>query len=513
MSDPVPIETLTRAEVLRTAASVLVERLQLGRAMGLTFDGKRNLGEAFGYKSELGPADYRLRYERGGIAGRIVDAFPKATWRGGVELIEDEDAKHDTEFEQAWRSLEARLHITVKLEAVDILSRLSTFAVLLIGDGEDLSTELAKNKGPEGLIFLTPYLGAGGPNQLGARANQGGALSSFAESGVSVADARVADYDKDPQSPRYGLPSGYQLRRMNFGDANFADKIVHWSRVVHIAEGCLDDQVYGQPALRRVWNLLDDLDKVVGGGAEAFFQRVNQGRLWNIDKEVKGLTPAEKEDFRTQIEAWEHGITRNVRARGIDVTDLGSDTSNFLSPADAIETLIAGSVGIPKRILTGSEMGELASSQDRDNWRDQVNGRRMQYAEPDVLRRTVDRFIEYGFLPKPTQYKARWGAVMNMTEDEKQTKAKSWAETKTDEGQVFLNDEIRDLCYEMAPLTPEQKQAMAEAKAAATPPVAPGFPRAAQDIDDSLVERLAQAIEQNDTAVIDEIIGVVHADA
>ena len=47
---------------------------------------------------------------------------------------------------------------------------------------------------------------------------------------------------------------------------------VHASRVLHVAEDCLDDDVYGIPRLKPVFDRLDDLLKVVGGSAEFFLR-------------------------------------------------------------------------------------------------------------------------------------------------------------------------------------------------------------------------------------------------
>src|SRR5262245_28364838 len=131
-AEPLPFPTLTDDQRLRVASSVLLERFRLARAAGFTFGGKRDIGTIFGYSDVISTYDYRRRFARGGIAARIVEAFPKATWRGGVELLEDEDPENETEFEKAWLSLEERLHVTARLMGVDTLSRLSNYAVLLI---------------------------------------------------------------------------------------------------------------------------------------------------------------------------------------------------------------------------------------------------------------------------------------------------------------------------------------------------------------------------------------------
>lgn len=481
MSEPAeltPEQSADHLGSIRTlATSTLLSRISALRQAGISFDGLRDMYAVLGYKRELTTQDYRERYARGGVTKRIVEALPKATWRGDVEIVEDEDPDKITTFEQAWIDLEKRLKVKTTLLRADILAGLSTYAIILIGAPGELNTELPKGL-PEKLIYFTPFSGGGGP------------VAGNRSQTVSLdADATIEQFDEDPASPRFGLPLTYKIRRVDFKTPTFQQP-VHWSRVIHVAEGCLDDEVYGQPTLESVWNLLDDLDKVTGGGAEAFWLRANQGLQLDVDKDTD-LSAAAKTDLQRQADEYAHQMRRMLRTRGVTATPLGSDVANFSNPADAILTQIAGAKGIPKRILTGSEMGELASSQDRDNWRDQVNGRQTGYAEPNILRRLVDRLIDYGYLPQPVKgadgYAVRWAPMQVLTEQEKAAGAQQWASTNQTAGTaVFTEEEIRDHWYGMAPLTPEQKQQAVEDKQAGAPPqpeLAPAesrLPRAAQ---------------------------------
>lgn len=512
MSEALLDAPLTIDEAMRIAVSESISRQLISRAMGQTYEGKRDLARAFGYKDEITVTDYRLRYERGGIASSIVETIVKATWRGGVELVEDDDEGKTTPFEAAWDALATRLHVVAKLQAGDILSRIGSYAVLLIGAPGEVTEELPRGNGtPDSIAYLQPYCGSGG-------AERSGAQRTFAEAlaGIFTADAIIDSIDSDPTSPRFGQPKGYRLRRTDVVNTDFSAKVVHWSRVVHLAEDCLDDSVYGKPALRAVWNDLDNLDKVVGGGSEAFFQQANPPRLWSFDKDMKGLTEPQLTSFREQIEKLEHQMIRDVRSQGVNAKNLNSNVANFANQVDSLISLIAGTIRLPKRILIGSEMGELASSQDRDNFRDQVNGRREQHAGPYVLRRFVDRLLDYNYLPKPKEYAPRWGSVLNLTEDEKRTKAQGWSTTNVqlkNAGQppAFLMSEIRGLCYEMAPYTSEQLAEERDLLPEPEPVVPAGaFPRAAAADDE--VERLAAAIEAGDVEEIGRLVGIPHGE-
>jgi hypothetical protein len=440
---------------LRTLTSLLVERMVWMRQHGVSFDGKRDLYVVLGYPRVLTNKDYREEYARGGIAKRIVEAYPKATWRGGTELQEDEDPKVTTAFEEAWGAFAARLKVWAKLQSVDILSGLSTYSVLLIGAPGELDTELPKGNSQEQLLYLSAFSGGGGPAQNGQRNTVG----------ADYVDATIRDFDIDPQSKRFGEPLTYQLRRLDATTPTFA-KPVHWSRIIHIAEGCLDNEVYGIPRLEAVWNLLQDLLKTTGGGAEAFWLRANGGINLNLQKGAELSTTAQA-SLKDEIDEYLNGMSRVIKTREMDVNRLGSDVANFSNPADAILTQIAGTLGIPKRMLMGSEMGQLASGQDADNWIDQVQDRRTSYAGPYIVCRLADRLIEYGYLPKPKSYEVKWPNVESMTETEKAEGAKSWAATNQTQGApVYTVDEIRQKWYRMEPLTDEQKQALADEAAA-----------------------------------------------
>lgn len=510
MSEPVaPIQGAAPgfAGRLRALASFVAERMQWARQAGITFDGRRDLYQAFGYARTLSVADHRMRYERGGIAGTIVDAAPNATWRGGVVLEENPDQKIDTPFELAWKKLNDRVKVVPNLERGDILSRIGPFGVLVIGSAGSVNLEAELERGDgtgDTILYLQPYAGSGGTNANSAR------IANNAET-VTMAQALVDDFDKDPASQRFGQPKAYRIKRVDFSGTvvDTALKPIHWSRIIHLAEKPLDNEVYAAPALERVWNLLDDLDKVTGGGAEAFFQRANQGRAWSVDKDVEFLDDGDKAAFREQIEKWEMGMSRNVIARGMDVKDLGSDVANFSPQATAILQQIAGTIRMPMRTLTGTESGQLASGQDRENWNDQVAGRREQYAGPFVVRRLVDRLVAYGHLPEPKQYEVKFGTSINLTEAERSAGATAWASVNRTQGTiVFPDDEIRKKWYGLDPLTDAQRKAANQAKAdvakATAPepvaPVVPGkFPRAASEaFDDALVEQLADAIEAGD---------------
>lgn len=427
-------------QYLRAADSI--DRLVAARNMGMTFAGARDTWTALGYPQAISLVDYRDRYRRGGVAGRVIDALPSAAWRGDGEVFEDLDPEVETAFETAWMDLNKQLKVWSTLQRAHILATLGSFSVILIGAPGDWITELPKGK-PGGLLYLTPF---GGP-VIDPKSMQRG------QSSTTGADVVVSKWDEDSGSPRFGQPLEYGLSRTNIASPDM-QRPVHWSRVLHVpAPGFLDDAIFGPPGLERVFNYLIDLDKVVGGGSEAFWLRANAGIQFDIDKKM-ALTDANNAvtALAEQVDRYEHGMTRAIRTRGVNINQLGSDVADFSNPADVILTLIAGTCGIPKRILTGSEMGQLASTQDRNNWNDQVRDIRTSYAHPVILSPLIDRLIKYGYLPQPEQWEVAWPDSAAMTETEKIDAAKK-AASLNDHGEIIITGaEIRETYLNLEPL-------------------------------------------------------------
>jgi hypothetical protein len=194
------------------------------------------------------------------------------------------------------------------------------------------------------------------------------------------------------------------------------------------------------------------LEKITGGTAESFFQRAKQVLHANIDKDVT-FTDPQMAAMKSKFEEYQNNITTFIPTRGVDVKFLESSSAKSAAEADVILTQIAGTTKIPKRILTGSEMGELASAQDAANFDSRVKDRRSGYAEPVIMRPLVDRLIEYGYLPTPAQYEVGWPVEETMDEKGKSDFAMTLANVnKTFDGVVFTEDEIRDMAFDKEPL-------------------------------------------------------------
>jgi hypothetical protein len=419
-----------KLRTLGDMVSSIVNRSRFSNVGGITYNGKRDMYQALGYRRILFVEDYRARYRRNGVAARIVEAKPQDTFRGGGELIETPDPNNITPFEKAWYEMDDRLKVWSMFQRGDILAGLGRYGILVIGGPGKLDTPLEKCALSD-LKYIVAY---------------------------AEDDAKILQFDNDENSERFGLPVFYMLNRTqqssptSINSGNVVGKKIHFSRVVHIAE-TLDDRTYAAPRLERVWNLLDDLEKVTGGGAEAFWRRADAGMQIALDPTIQ-LEPDEIAKMKEETDAYIHGLKRVIRTRGVDMKQLGSDVANLAPSAEGIIAQLSASTGIPQRILMGSEQAKLAAIQDRTNWDERIESRRAEYAEPFIVRPFIDRMIALGVLPQPKEYTVAWSQIRTMDDGEKADLANRWADVNQKMGEeVVAPNEIRTQCLGLAPRT------------------------------------------------------------
>jgi hypothetical protein len=438
--------------------SIIAERNSL-MYYGTAFKGARDYYELLGYPLYPTVFDYRSRFERDPIASRIVEFPAEETWRDTPTIRDgkDKDAVEDTPFATEWAAFAEQMRVYSYCQRVDTLAGIGRYGLLHIGiaGSGDLLKPVTKLSNIESIIYLQAY----------------------GEESVSV-----YEWQTDPANPRYGLPHIYRINTShmegpaidNFGTRELK---VHWSRCIHVAEGLLENEVYGRPRLQRAINLLDDMLKVVGGSAEATWLLMRKGFVLNIDPDMNDLDANEEIALNDQFEEYEHGIRRFIKTRGMNVKDLGSEVVDPAGLFDAILTLISIATHIPKRILQGSEAGQLASSQDAASWAGYIAGRQLNFAEPVILRPLIDRLVQWKAIPKPSnrQYTCSWDALFEMSDAEKANNAGLWANAFLKMSQaaghpVVMAEEFRG---ELTPFPSELPPVLKKQRVAAMQPPTP----------------------------------------
>lgn len=398
-----PRKELEQKALLKTLSSALLTRKKFAESLGMQFGSQRSLYETLGYKLSLTFQDYYAAYDRGDIAQRIVDAPPTTTWRHKPVVSNGGDPAKFTPFELAWLKLAQDRRVFHYMERVDKLAGIGEYGALMIGTSDvrnqdDFARPMARLKGPDSILYLTPL------------------TQEFAE---------VRTTDSDPSSERFGLPEMYAVQVAETNNLASENTIarnariqVHWSRIIHVAEGLRDNDIYGTPRLKHVMNRLYDVDKIAGGSAEIFWQAAKRIMVLSAKD---GFSAVDRDDALTEMmDELIHGLRRVIDVQGYDVKTL---ESSDVKPDEAFRValaLISSATGIPQRILLGSEQGKMASEQDEVNWNGRIADRQTNWAEPIILRAFIDRMIEVKVLPSPGEnYTVTWPSLFEMSDKEK----------------------------------------------------------------------------------------------
>lgn len=381
-------------------ANVLLSRSSL---MKNILDPRRSINADCGYPltDEITSEDYRELYDREPIAARVVQVLPYETWQSPPTVFETEDVDQTTPFESAWQDLAQGLFteswfrgdegnpIWEHLLRADVLSGIGSYGVLLLGldDGVDLREPVKPNEGRK-LLFLR----------------------SFDE---SLTD--ISLYETDPANPRFGKPLMYRVQVSEPRDnaqssigMPMATLDVHWSRIIHLADSLGSSEIIGVPRMRPVYNRLLDLRKLYGGSAEMYWRGAFPGFSVQSHPQLGPDVSFNLPDTKDQMENYMNSLQRYLALSGVDIKSLAPQV---VDPTPQIDTQIDSiciQKGIPKRIFTGSERGELASSQDKRTWNGRLKFRQNTYVTPRIIVPFLDRLISLGVLPTPQEYSVIW---------------------------------------------------------------------------------------------------------
>lgn len=444
-------DLITDELTVNEVASLLVSRLKATGNLGLAFEGKRDYYKVLGYKRELVPQDYINAYLRDEAAGRIVDLPVDDCWIrqpvliDGDERSDDKKKKPKSKFLQAWGVLED-MGILRYLKKVDKLQRLGRYGVILLGvnDKNTLDQPIARRlNGPGDLLYLKPK-----PETM----------------------AQITTLDTDTNSKRFGKPLIYnvELGSTEFGSGiGMGVKAIHHSRILHVVEDSLDNDVLGIPILLRAFNRLSDFMKVVGGSSEAFWKNIRGGLAFVAPNGAAiGTGPNSKDDLKAQIEEYDMGLRRILTLGGVEPHMLESMVVDPKGMFDVLISCLSLASGIPARILVGSERGELASSQDMVGWNNTIQARQIDHVEPNILRAFISWAIQWGIMQPPLSgsYDVEWGTVFSLSEIQKSEMADKLSVaiqryvSETGAVNVVGPNEFRERVLGWPPMSPEEIQ-------------------------------------------------------
>lgn len=391
---------ISNEQQLLSMAGALVSRANFANALGQSYGGERDIYQALGYPINITYRDYALRYIRQDIAKAIIDRPANLTWQGGLIVQESKD-KADTELEKAWIQLRNKFKLQNVFSRADRLSGIGCYSVLLLGLDDVKNQEGFANPvlvGKRKLLYLKPY-GEG--------------------------NAAITEYEADTKSERFGFPKFYEIK--SGGETGSTGSTttavspqnikVHYTRILHIVDDILENEIIGIPRLEAVFNRLMDLEKLIGGSAEMYWRGARPGFQGKVDKDFQ-LTPAMQADLQNQIDEYENKLRRILVNEGVSFDALAQQIADPSKVVDVQIQMISAVLGYPKSILTGTERGVLSSDQDATEVNIFIQHRRESHAETHIIRPFIEVCFEYGILPKPStdEYGIVWSDLFAQSE-------------------------------------------------------------------------------------------------
>lgn len=400
-------DIVSNREMFAAMASFIQGRTELMKKMGISYGQQRDLYETLGWVRKPEFENYWSRYKRTSIGRRLVNIYPKSCWKKPPTISEN-DKPELTEFEKSFSEFNDKYHLYKILKRLDILSGIGWYGVLLLGfSGEFQDQPIGKD---EQLLYMRPF---------------------------TCDSAQIHEYDQDKSSERYGLPKIYKIRMNSISQSGKKPEDievkVHYSRIIHVAEDPDENEYEGTPRLEPVLNDLYGIDLVIGGSGEMFWRGAFPGMAFLAREGFQLPVGTAKDAMDDDITKYVHNMQRHLKLAGMDVHEIQAQLIGPSEHYEAILTNILASKGIPKRIFMGSERGELASSQDRDQWNDEISDRQSNFCEPSILRPLIDKMIEHGIIAQPAdgKYIIEWPQLFQTDMKEQALTAKEVAQALT----------------------------------------------------------------------------------
>lgn len=404
--------------------------------------------------SEITVDTLKESFERNPFGAKVVELFPKECWQVLPIVYETDDLEVETPFEQGLRKLCQTLQgeswfddinqmtLWSQLKDLDIKAGIGTFGVLLLGisDGKSLDQPVAgidnngMMKGRKNKPESTPREKEDGMDEEDSLVdNLDFVMGGFTEIPNSAGyglkrteqpelqyvrtfdetQIEVTQWETDRKSRRFGQPVMYSIdsydptvsQSQSADTQNVTAVKVHWTRIIHVAEG---GATFGTPRQRPVWNVLLDLQKLMGASAEMYWRGAFPGLSIETIPQLGGDVKIDAEGLRTQMGNYQARLQRYLALMGMTAKSLAPQvvdpTKQILAQVQALCVKLA----CPARKFLGSEIGELASSQDDSVWNDRLRERQRMFITPHIIVPLINRLIMCKVLPEPKSYQVWW---------------------------------------------------------------------------------------------------------
>ncbi len=324
------------------------------------------------YDKKIDPEQRVELWERHPIAQTIVERPPKDTWRKPPKILNENDEEIDPPFIK-------KNELIKTSRKADRLQRLHGLAIIIIGTRNEFLEEPPTNNP----TYLEVY-----------------SVKDLSSEGWEV--------EKDRSSENYGEPVKW------FIEEEEETLEIHGNRVLPVAELTLEHDLDSYSALDPNFNALTNISKVLGGNSEAHYQRGLSPLYFNFENELR---ESDELALNHEMKKFRTGLTDYIALADAEVSELSGDPSSIKENIELNLGFISAHTNIPKRILIGSERGELASTQDEANYYGYIDHRRSLIAEEMILRPYLN-FLEknYGF---EGFSRIEWPSLFELNEVEK----------------------------------------------------------------------------------------------
>ncbi len=404
----------------------------------------------FGYPLSLTFLQFHQMYARNGLARAGIEKTVGKTWQDSPFLLEKErDGSEGTKTKETPLEKEIRrrfddLRLWQHLAEGDRRSLVGNYAGVILRLADSKRFQEPVDTVPGGLAGLVELIPAW-EGQL-----------------------TVSSWDTDEESPNYGQPTQFQFNEAQVGDtaggatANktrsfniHPDRVLVWSK---------DGTVHGSSLLEPGYNDLLTLEKISGAGGEGFWKNAKSAPVLEVDKEMNvsemakamGIAPeAIADKMSEQVDDWNKGFDKMLMVQGMQAKTLGITLPSPEHFFNIALQAFAASVGIPLKILVGSQTGERASTEDAREWAQTIMSRRTSQTIPNIMA-LVRRLERFNILPPGKDWFVDWTDLTEASMAEKIDRSVKMADVNSKTGTaewVFTPEEIR-MAADYEPLSP-----------------------------------------------------------
>ncbi|MCY4028130.1 MAG: hypothetical protein OXH75_17680 [Acidobacteria bacterium] len=291
----------------------------------------KKLHKELKYPDRISPGDLRRVYDRNGLAAALVNARVEASW-GDADAI-----TVDGEEDDRLTTIATENNLFDAMLRADLRSEITTWGLFIPGE-------------------------TGEPAVWGAD------------------EVEIDDTDDD------GLPSRYRVGK--------DERRVSAEECVHVVDPRFSASVVaGNPRLLGAYNRLLDLERVLGGGSYATFQRAFPRLLFALPD--GDFTDAEKKKLKEQIEEFGEAVRKALTLDG-GATMQSVDVAVPQLSGTARELLVNVVAGfnVPLTEVTGEALVAHSASINLTSWHARMNRRRTRVLLPRVLRPCLFKLLE-----------------------------------------------------------------------------------------------------------------------